>query len=28
VVEIPDARHEVVWTHPDRVSEVITSFLD
>jgi pimeloyl-ACP methyl ester carboxylesterase len=28
VVEIPDARHEVVWTHPDRVSEAITSFLD
>jgi pimeloyl-ACP methyl ester carboxylesterase len=28
VVEIPGARHEVVWTHPDRVSEAIGSFLD
>jgi len=28
VVEIPDARHEVVWTHPDRVADAISSFLD
>ncbi|MBW3666957.1 MAG: alpha/beta hydrolase [Actinobacteria bacterium] len=28
VVEIPDARHEVVWTHPGRVAEAISSFLE
>lgn len=28
VVEIPGARHEVVWTHPDRVQDAIASFLE
>lgn len=27
VVEIPDAHHEVVWTHPDRVASAIEAFL-
>ncbi len=26
VVEIPDAHHELVWTHPDRVADELTSF--
>ncbi len=28
LVEIPGARHEVVWTHPERVLEEISGFLD
>jgi 3-oxoadipate enol-lactonase len=28
VVEIEGARHEVPWTHPDRLAEVIEAFLD
>lgn len=28
VAEISGARHEVVWTHPDRVRDAIASFLD
>lgn len=28
VVEIPGARHEVVWTHPERIAEAIISFLE
>jgi pimeloyl-ACP methyl ester carboxylesterase len=27
VVEIPEAHHEVVWTHPERVASEIDSFL-
>lgn len=27
VVEITDARHEVVWTHPERIAEEIEAFL-
>lgn len=26
VVEVPDAHHELVWTHPDRVADELTSF--
>ena len=28
VVEVVGARHEVVWTHPDRVLDEIAGFLD
>ncbi len=27
VVEVVDARHEVVWTHPDRILDELSSFL-
>ncbi len=27
VVEIPDAQHEVVWTHADRITDELSSFL-
>ena len=27
VVELPGVRHEAPWTHPDRVVEVISSFV-
>jgi pimeloyl-ACP methyl ester carboxylesterase len=27
VVELPEAGHEVVWTHPDRIVDELTSFL-
>lgn len=27
IVEIPGARHEVVWTHPDRVLDELSNFL-
>ncbi|MEA1903519.1 MAG: alpha/beta hydrolase [Actinomycetota bacterium] len=28
IVEIPDARHEVVWSHPDRILDELNAFFD
>jgi 3-oxoadipate enol-lactonase len=28
VIEIPDAHHEVVWTHPDRIADELRTFFD
>jgi pimeloyl-ACP methyl ester carboxylesterase len=27
VVELPGVRHEAPWTHPDRLVEVVSSFV-